>query len=135
LASILRTDVNDPDSTPPRWEQAVGAFETLGAVVACAVIATAPAWLAVLAASFGVPALPVFVAAALVVVVVPAAVRVPGQPQLDAYRRWGTHVGRVLRAPLSWAASRRTARSVRALGASSPSSSTAAPALSPHRSE
>lgn len=111
----------------------VDVVESVAAAVGCAVIAGAPIWLGVLAGVFfgDTVGVEVFGVATIVIVVIPAA-PMRERPELNGYQRWGLRVGRLMRAPLDWAASRRADRS-RALGSSSSSSSAAAPSLPPPR--
>lgn len=113
------------------WERAIGVIETLGALVACAVIATLPVWLALLAGRRFGPIM--FLLSAAVVVVAPALLPLRDQPHLDAGQRWGTRMGQLVGAPLRLAARRRAIRRHRALGASTSASSTASPSLPPRR--
>jgi hypothetical protein len=114
----------------PWWETAIDVVETLGAVVACAGIASLPFWLALLLPQVAVV---VFVVATVVVLVAPALLPLPGRPELDAGQRWGTRMGHLFGLPLRLLSQRRAARRHRALGASTSTSSTASPSLPPPR--
>ncbi len=125
-------------SRPDRQQKTVGevaldVIEVVGAAVACAVIVAAPVWLSMLAGFlFGTNA--AFVVFAVVTVAVAFAARpLDEQPQLDAYQRWGQRMGRLLRAPITWAEARRARRTSRALSSSTSSSSAAAPSLPPSK--
>lgn len=109
--------------------------ETVGAFVACAAIVTSPVWLAILVSSLAGPlcGAVTFMFLTVGVVVLPAAVPLDERPELDAPRRWGKRVGRFLRRPLDRAEAHRNERTQRALGASSSTSSAAAPSLPPVR--
>ena len=111
----------------PRWEQAVDVVETGGALLACAFLASCPVWGAVLlSALFGVSGLIAFPVLLVAFVIAPA-LPVGRDRRLDGYQRWGTNMGRLLRAPITLATNRRKARETRSLGASTSASSTAAP--------
>lgn len=112
----------------------VDVVEVVCAAVACAVIVSAPLWLAVLAAAlFNASfAAPVFFFALCAVVVVPQR-RMPERPELDGYQRWGLRMGRLVRAPITFAEARRAQRNTRALSSSTSASSAAAPSLPPPR--
>ena len=108
----------------------VDVVESVAAAIGCAVIAGAPLWLGLLADVLLGVGPQTFAVVSVVVVVVPAAKPMPSGPALNGYQRWGLRVGRVMREPLDWAASRRADRS-RALGSASSSMSAAAPSLPP----
>ncbi len=111
----------------PWWEQVAVVVETLGALVACALIVSCPLWGTVLLILLGLPGLGTFSLSVLTAALVlwPALRPVPGDPQLNAYQRWGTNWGRLLRAPIQLVKRRQRKRGLRSLGASS--SSAAAP--------
>jgi hypothetical protein len=117
-------------------ERFVDGLELLAATVACALLVSLPVvGGGVVLSYFGVAAgLVVCAVLGVVVVALPAALPLDGQDALDGYQRWGTRLGRALRAPLLWHEARKQRRALQALGASSASSSAAAPSLLPPRS-
>ncbi|MDP2341283.1 MAG: hypothetical protein Q8O67_10010 [Deltaproteobacteria bacterium] len=117
----------------PWWEDVVVVGETLGAFLACALIVTCPLWGTVLLALLGLPGLIMFPVLAAAFVLAPSVVKVRDQPALDAYRRWGTNMGRLLRAPIVLVEARRRSRELKSLGASTSASSTAAPSSAASR--
>ncbi len=114
---------------------ALDVVELLGALVACAVLVTAPVWLGALAGALlgqDVGILVFFYSFMLGVVGPALPWKAP--PQLNGYQRWGLRMGRFFGTPMRWAARRRQLRNARALSALHASSSAAAPSLPPPRS-
>jgi len=113
---------------------ALSMFETIGATVACAIIASSPVWIGLLvdalAPGNGVAAC---AAALLFVVALPAALRTPRTRHLNAWGRWGAHFGMALRLPIELARITQQRRSTRALSAKS--TSTAVTALNDEASK
>ena len=108
------------------WEDVAAVVETLGALVACALIASCPLWGTVLLALLGWPAVLVFPVLAAAFLLTPAVVKVRERPHLDGYHRRGTNMGKLLRAPIALLEARRNTRAIKSLGASTSASSTAA---------
>ena len=120
---------------PTPGERLIDGLELIAATAACALLASLPVVVGgVVLTYFGVAAGMVVCAGLGVgVVALPAALPLEGHDELNGYQRWGTRLGRTLRAPLVWHEARKQRRARRALGASSSSSSAAAPSLLPPR--
>ncbi len=113
----------------------VDVVETVAAAIGCAVVAGFPVLIGALVMTLvgaGAGCLTIAMLT-IAVIVLPARWPMPEQPRLSGYERWGHRVGRALGAPIRWREARILRRSQRAIGASSASSSAAAPSLPPRR--
>lgn len=122
-------DLHDPVRLPDVDEHdALSIVETVGALVACAVIAATPVWLAVLVDAL-VPGAGAAsgVVAFFVVLVLPAVVRTRRtRHMVGRGARWGANVAFVLRLPIETTRALRRRRTARALGARATSAAVAA---------
>jgi hypothetical protein len=127
--------MRNEDEAPTAADRFIDGLDLLAATSACALLVSLPVVVGgVVLTYFGVAAgMVVCAVLGVVVVALPAALPLDGHDELDGYRRWGTRLGRAMRAPLLWHEARKQQRAQGALGASSSSSSAAAPSLLPPR--